>query len=1156
MQSWKFLLPLLASTVCFAVTPDRIPGPIDSSQMITLPGSVYPKARPQYDQGPVEPSLRLGYVTLQISPSASQQTALDELLAEQQDRSSPNYHKWLTPEQYAARFGLSRNDGDKITAWLQGQGFTVVSFARGRNAVVFSGSAAQIQSAFRTEIHRYQINAESHIANSTPVQIPVALGGIVTGIRGLHDFRPKPMFVRPVHADNTTNPHPSYTSTQGTTTQYFLAPGDIATIYDVNALYDATPTPINGAGLKLAIMGQTDIYLADLVDFRTDFDLPSSTCTTGPTGLITSCPDSTPTNPSYLGYVLLGTDPGSPSLGDLFESDLDVEWSGAVAPNAQIIFVNAETENGVFDALTYAIDNAIAPVMSMSYSECEEGGANLETALQQGNAEGITIMNSAGDSGSAACDDTPPGTSSSGVFPSLPYSAAQFGLDVGYPASSPEVTGVGGTSFPYPTYYKGTYWNTSNGSTGGSALQALEGKEASWNDDVAFVDYCASQPSNTFCTQGGSTKVSGWVDLTTAEAAQEDIWISIGGGGVSNCFNQNADGVCLSGFTRPSWQQAITIPGLTSPQSTYRFVPDVSLLASPNFPGYILCTPVEELSSTSPYDTETASSCAGGIASAVDGVLSGNNYVVDPSLVGGTSASSPVFAGIVTLINQYLGSSGLGNINPTLYALAATPSNDYFHHVTSGDNDVYCQVGSPSGQPTDVICPSSGVVGFSASNFDSTGHTGYNLVTGLGSVDANNLAAAWLTSRTTTSSISLSGPSSSNVYQGSSVSFSVAVTPSTAVGAVSFSTLNNGTTTVLGTVQLNTPPSTNASATFSTASLPAGSNSVTATYLGDSTHTGSTSSSAAVVTVVVPFAMSASPSTITTPVPAGQSASSVITITPASGFTGTVNFTNSTASSAGSCTAGLPAGALCSFSPSSVTLNGSAAATVNLTITTAANMAVPSGPQTITVTGSSGGAAISTPVSLTIAPTNQTFTLTTTAATFSISPGAAATVNIAVTGTNGFVSSSTTALPLTYSCSGSPSLSAALISCEWSPANGQAINAAAVTLKLQTTAPTSELRSPLGRARGIVYALLLPGLFGIVFLGGPRTRRMRLLSLIAVLGISTLGLGSCGGGGSNSSQNNPGTPAGNYKVTITAATAGPNVLSSTTPALTITLTVN
>ena len=166
-------------------------------------------------------------------------------------------------------------------------------------------------------------------------------------------------------------------------------------------------------------------------------------------------------------------------------------------------------------------------------------------------------------------------------------------------------------------------------------------------------------------------------------------------------------------------------------------------MASIYWPGYLLCTAADEVGGTG-----TTSSCSPGGA---QGIV--NDQTIYGYSWGGTSVGSPIFAGIVTLLNQYLGSSGgQGNINPTLYSLAATPSNGAFHSavatnpsLTAGSDGAYCQPGTPAGQPAALLCPSSGAnagfLGFDASNFDPT--TGYDLPTGLGSVDANNLAFAF-----------------------------------------------------------------------------------------------------------------------------------------------------------------------------------------------------------------------------------------------------------------------------------------------------------------------------------------------------------------------------------------------------------------------------
>jgi len=1093
--------------------------------MVTLPGHLNRNAKPQYDLGPAKASFQLNHVTLLTMPTQSQQQALRELVAEQQDPKSPNYRKWLTPQQYAERFGLSQNDITKISAWLKSQSLSVLSVANGRNWVVFTGTTAQIESAFHTQIHRYNVNGEMHFGPSTMPSIPAALSGIATGIRGADDFLPKPMYVKKaaVHAKGA---HPNYYDS--TLSEDFLAPGDIATIYDLNALYTAG---FNGTGQNLVIAGQTDIYLADLNAFRAGFGLPTiSGCTTNSSGVITAC------NTSNFQYILNGTDPGV-SENDLIEADLDLEYSAATAPGAKIIFVNtaaSTTANGggVFDSFYYAIDNDLGKVISMSYGACEFDDNNLpadEAELLKASNLGITFMNSSGDSGAASCDPPPVGSDLNNI--------ATGGLAVSFPASSPYVTGVGGTAISYPGGFSSTYWGTNNGTNGGTA-QNPPLPETSWNDDVELGAL----------GQGAQLTV------------QENFGIIASGGGASNCsvqIDENAD--CGSGFPQPSWQ-TVTVPGQTG---SVRLVPDVALLASVYFPGYVICTPLEELSDTAPYNGETTSSCGTGTAAdilaAVNGIPAGVGTSVGPSVVGGTSASSPIFAGIVAILNQYLDATGLGNINPSLYTLALTTSTGSFHQITTGNNTVYCQVGDPVAPwPTALQCPSTGFFGYDASNFDPP--TGYNVVTGLGSVDANNLAIAWKASLLRTSTTTSISPPSTTVGQGVSVTFTATVSPPGATGTVNF--YNNGVATPLGSGTVS-----GGVATFTTTALPTGSNIVSATYVGDTDDNASSSLSPAQVNVAPPdFTLSASTLTPAS-ISAGQSASSTLTIAPASGVTGsgTVNFTPSSCS-------GLPAGATCSFSGTgSVTFGGvSGSPTITVTIATSPSMAIPSGAQTITITGTEsgvGGNSHTATVSLTVTQTTESFTLKTTtgASTFIVSAvGGNAQVPLTVFSTNGFIvgtgAGATTALPLSYTCTGSSatvsSLPAAEITCTLAPGSiSQPTNFPTPTITLATTAPTTQLRSPLGRSR-FFYALLLPGLFGVVFAAGSRTRRLRLLGLIVVLCFSTMWLGSCSGGSTNTSPTNPGTPTGTYTITVSATTGGTNAVTNSNAPFTFTLVVN
>jgi len=424
------LLPILA-LACMAASSawaqqDRITTPVDPNQVVALKGSVSPQARRQFDQGPVAASFQLPYITLMLKPDAAQQAALQQLLAAQQDPASLEYRRWLTPEEYAGRFGLSANDMGKIRAWLESAGFKVLYTARGRDWIAFSGTAGSVEAALRTQVHRYVVNGETHFAILADPSIPAALEPVAAALTGLHDFNPK----APKHAQ------PAFTDGAGNIT---IAPGDLGTIYDINQLY---AQGIDGTGQTIAIVGATQLELSDIQGFRSTFSLGNQNLQT----------------------MLVGTDPGmnSDALG---EADIDLEWSGAVARNASFIYLYSTDPTG---AAVYAIDQNLAPVVSESFGTCEANvpASNVsayETAAQKGNAMGITWLVSSDDQGAAGCD----------------YGAtvASLGLAVDFPASIPEVTAVGGTEFNEGAGY---YWYASDSAFGNSALSYIP--EMAWND--------------------------------------------------------------------------------------------------------------------------------------------------------------------------------------------------------------------------------------------------------------------------------------------------------------------------------------------------------------------------------------------------------------------------------------------------------------------------------------------------------------------------------------------------------------------------------------------------------------------------------------------------------------------------------------------------
>ncbi|MBV9612084.1 MAG: RICIN domain-containing protein [Acidobacteriaceae bacterium] len=570
---------------------------------------------------------------LVLKRSAQQEAALQQVLREQQDASSLNYHHWLTPDEFGQRFGLSDQDLQTVTSWLEAQGFHVDQISRGRTTLQFSGTAAQVARAFHTAIHTFLVNGQQHWANASDPQIPAALAPAVAGIATLHNFVSKPQVsvsAEPITAKlKPGSPSPQFTSGGW----HALAPADFATIYNVNPVYGAG---INGTGEVIAIVGRSNINVQDVISFRNIFGLGNN----GPI------------------VVLNGPDPGDLGGGEELEAVLDTSWAGAVAPAAQVDLVvsaSTNTTDGVILSEEYIINNSLANVMSESFSDCEANytaseAAGLSALAQQAAAQGITYIVAAGDTGSANCD-------------SFSEETATGPLSVNILASTPYTIAVGGTQF-YDTTNYSQYWNSQAGSNYASALSYIP--EDVWNANCSGSS-CGSM----------------------------DIFA--GGGGRSQFFS------------KPSWQTGV--PGI--PNDGARDVPDVSLNAAGHTP-YLLC---------------------------IRGSCSPNNGQISFSGVYGTSASAPAFAGIMTLVNQKTGSRQ-GQADSVLYALAAAEnfsgcdaSNGFpastciFNDVTVGTNAVPGEAGYLTGSENYIA------------------GTGYDLASGLGSVNVANLVNQWNTAQ-------------------------------------------------------------------------------------------------------------------------------------------------------------------------------------------------------------------------------------------------------------------------------------------------------------------------------------------------------------------------------------------------------------------------
>ena len=802
-----FLFPFLASAQTANLQTSRITQAIDPNRLTTLRGNRHPLAQAQFDLGTAPPDLPMQRMLLVLNRSAQQNSDLDALLALQQDKASANYHHWLTPQQFGAQFGPGDQDMRTISAWLQSQGFQVNRLSNGRTLIEFSGTASQVQQAFHTEIHRYAVNGENHWANSADPQIPIALAPVIAGIATLHNFPRHPMhrvagtFSRSNQSGEITPLQPSFTlgGQCGVPNVgcHGISPYDFATIYNVAPLWNSAP-PIDGTGQAIAIVGESDITIEDVTDFRTFFGLPAA----------------------KLQIIHDGPDPGTVP-GDETESTLDVEWSGAVARNATIDFVvsqSTETAEGVDLSAEYIVDNNLAPVLSESYGECERflgtaGNQFYSQLWQQAAAQGITVLISTGDSGSASCDQSD----------AKPPAPATYGLTVSGIASTPYNVAVGGTDFNDLTTTS-TYWNATNAvppntpagtPATSSALSYIP--EATWNDSCtdtqALVLLGYTSNAETDCNNSA---------LVTLVAA-------VGGsGGRSNCTSYN--GACAGGYAKPSWQTSVT-PGDAS-----RDLPDVSLYAAAGSPSgsfYIIC----EADQLPPG----ASSC--------NPAVQNTEFLA----IGGTSASTPAFAGIMALVNQKT-TSAQGNANYVLYALAVQQPNA-FHDVFTGTIAMPCATGSSTDCVTSHPGDAYGVLSGYATS------VGYDLATGLGSVDATQLVNAWATANTTlspsTTTLSLNSGNAVNITHGQPVSLSIDVTPQSSSAATP-----SGSVSLLANVAPPGMPNqvtqqlvqdfalTGGSVASSTNLLPGGAYTVFAQYAGDGTF--SSSQSAPVSVTVVP----------------------------------------------------------------------------------------------------------------------------------------------------------------------------------------------------------------------------------------------------------------------------------------------------------------
>lgn len=634
----------------------RITKAVDDSARVALHGSVPAAAQSRFDAGSAAATTTLENVQLVLNRSAEQSAALTKLMGEQVNPASANYHKWLTPDELGEQYGASSADIAKITSWLQSKGLTVTHVGKAHTVIEFSGSVAQIQSAFTVSIHRFNTGTQSFLSTVNEPTIPQALASVVEGVARLNTIQPKAAVQHAGVAkfDATHKIVPAGTPAANFGNGYFyVSASDAQTIYDVpnskyNVNYSSTKPTYDGTGVTIGIGGTTLVNLAPIVAYRSIFlgDTKSPVVT---------------------------NDFGATEAANA-EADLDMEISGGLAPGATIHYYPSPD---LFSGILEAADENTVDVFSLSIAICEGWAPEADNIAfsqywQQFAAQGITVTVASSDSGSAGCDD----------FDT--ESVASQGMHVNALASTQYNVAVGGTDFiGLITGNPSNYISSTNTAYFDSALGYIP--ESTWNDST-------------------------WPNGELANNVYTGNGIVAGSGGPSNCaFNTtdtSGDIICERGWPKPYWQGG---PGV--PFDGARDIPDVSLFAGNGWYGaaWIFCTDADPCS---------------------------NGYL---GAGGGTSAAAPAFAGILADAVQKT-HGRLGQVAPALYLLAAVPwTGSAFHDITVGNNSVDCVEGSPD-------CALDAANNYFERGYNTT--RGYDLATGLGSVDATKLIDELLNSYT------------------------------------------------------------------------------------------------------------------------------------------------------------------------------------------------------------------------------------------------------------------------------------------------------------------------------------------------------------------------------------------------------------------------
>lgn len=817
MRSLLFLpLAFLALTPVFAQrtpAPARLLAPISPGVVTRLTKDVPSPALARFDTGMAPANARITGARLVLARTPAQQQALNAYIAGEMNPASPDYHKWLTPQQFGERYGLNPADIAKLVGWLQSRGFTVSPVPAGRDVILFSGSVANIEATFQVHVHQFTRNERSFLSNVDAPSIPSALAPAIQAVAGLGTNGLHPLVSRGEAL--TFDPQekkfiPEFTFRYGP--DYLgLTPGDWATIYNapnqLNANFGSSSgATYTGSGVTIGVVGDANIDLTTIENYRKLFLGEDN-------------------QPTIVAPPALDTS-GSTNSANSIEAFLDLEISGGLAPGANLIYYE---DYDPVTAIMDAVNDNQADIISISWGTCEaedSGVAGFYTLTQQAAAQGQAVVVATGDNGSDDCDqdsyESAPGTSGFGVnvLASTEYNVAVGGSDL---------------------YALSQNFNEYVSSTVRSDYSSVVGyiPESPWNNSIMSPTTIAENAPDP------STDTS----LASGSGAGE--------GGVSTLV------------AKPAWQ---TGPGV--PNDGMRDLPDVSMFAGNGADG----------AATVVCDDEPSSSTAG---APVDDCApnSQGQFLADGR--GGTSVAAPAFAGILALVEQKTGGR-LGNAVEELYALYNSKYGPtVFHDITTGNNSVPCKEGTP-----DCALNAAGyyyLTGYNAG-------PGYDLATGLGSVNITNLVNDW--GATSSSAPNLLSASMSSKVTSGALDDDLPITIAVSVAApVSTDPAPTGTITISATgytSSATTLASGSASITIPSGTFQPGSTALTIAYSGDSNY--DPNSMAENIVILQPPTVTLKAATVAAIAP-GATAQVGVSVQSANGYTGTLTLGCSLASS-------------------------------------------------------------------------------------------------------------------------------------------------------------------------------------------------------------------------------------------------------------------